>query len=161
MVAYVRAVGGVYGLSLLCPGCGLVLFGWFAGWPVSGVWFVVCLRMPMWAWFIWMVCLLAFVGFLYRADTSFPIFIGEGGAVRFSFSLGALASSICNLLGCLWGIALFGNKFLNIQKKKKKISFSSGVSPTLCLVFSVVQVLKTGTTYSSVANSQLVFGRGF
>ena len=42
-----------------------------------------------------------------------------------------------------------------------KISFSSGVSPTLCLVYSIELVLKTGTTYSSVANSQLVFGRGF
>ena len=50
----------------------------FACWPVCGVWFVVSLRMPcLWAWFIWLVCLLAFVGFLYRADAPFPIFIGE------------------------------------------------------------------------------------
>ena len=42
-----------------------------------------------------------------------------------------------------------------------RISFSSGVSPTLCLVSFVVPMLKTGTTYSSVANSQPVFGRGF
>ena len=42
-----------------------------------------------------------------------------------------------------------------------RISFSSGVSPTLCLVSFVVLMLKTGTTYSSAANSQPVFGRGF
>ena len=42
LVAYARAVGGVYGLSLLCPGCGLLLFSWCACLPVCGVWFVVC-----------------------------------------------------------------------------------------------------------------------
>ena len=39
-----------------------------------------------------------------------------------------------------------------------RISFSSGVSSTLCLVYFVVLMLKTGTTYSSVANSRPVFG---
>ena len=42
-----------------------------------------------------------------------------------------------------------------------RINFSSGVSPTLCLVSLIVLMLKTGTTYSSNANSQPVFGRGF
>ena len=64
LVAYARGVGGVC-LSLLCPGCGLVLIGWFECWPICGVWFVVCLWMPcLWAWFFfWLVCLLAYVGF--------------------------------------------------------------------------------------------------
>ena len=68
--------------------------------------------------------------------------INRGGAVRFSFSLGALASSICNLLGCLWGIALFGNKFLIIQKKKKKdirrstqsVQNINDTAPTNCVI---------------------------
>ena len=42
----------------------------------------------LWARFIWLVCLLAFVGFLYRAVASFPIFIGE---VLFVFA-GSLGS---------------------------------------------------------------------
>ena len=42
-----------------------------------------------------------------------------------------------------------------------RISSSSGVSPTQYLVYFVVLMLKKGTIYSSVAISQLVFGRGF
>ena len=70
-------MGGVC-LSLLCPGVG---FYYLVGVQVflyvgSSLWFdpgVPCL----WAWFIWLVCLLAYVGFLYRADVPFPMFIGE------------------------------------------------------------------------------------
>ena len=50
LVAYARAVGGVYGLCFV--------FG-----------------MPcMWAWFIWLGCLMAYVGFLYRAVVPSPMF---------------------------------------------------------------------------------------
>ena len=71
LVAYARAVGGVWLVSPL-PGmwaCVSLHVGLYVG-----VWVVVCLRMPcLWAWFIWLVCLLAFVGFLYRADAPSPI----------------------------------------------------------------------------------------
>ena len=41
-----------------------------------------------------------------------------------------------------------------------RISFSSGVSSALYLVYFVVLMLKTGSTYSSAAISQPVFGGG-
>ena len=41
----------------------------------------------------------------------------RGGAVRFLYSL--VAGGFVLFFSCCWGSALFGNKFLIIQKKKK------------------------------------------
>ena len=47
-------MGSGIGLFIICPVCGLVLFGWFACWQML---------------------------FLYRADAPFPMCIGEGLSV--------------------------------------------------------------------------------
>ena len=83
---------GVYGLSLLCPRCGLLLLGWCACYPVSGG--LVCVL-----FLVSPVCGLVLFGWVacwHMLDVlgccPSPIF--RGGAVRFSVSLGALASCI-------------------------------------------------------------------
>ena len=43
LVAYARAVGRVLVCLSFARGVGLILFGWFACWPVCGVWVLVCL----------------------------------------------------------------------------------------------------------------------
>ena len=84
----------VVGLSILVP--------WL---PLPGLWeglWVVSPLPGLWACFIWLVCHLAYVGFVSgRCPFSY---IYRGGAVRFSFSLWALVS--CILLDCLCGFAL-------------------------------------------------------
>ena len=44
-------------------------------------------------------------------------YVFRGGAVRISYSL--VAAGFVLFFSCCWGSALFGNKFLIIQKKKK------------------------------------------
>ena len=53
---------------------------------------------------------------LFRADAPFLCFLGE---VLSDFRLLLWPFASCTAIVCL-GIALFGNKFLIIQKKKKK-----------------------------------------
>ena len=68
LVAFARAVGGDYGLPLPC--------GMYGG---SGLWFV--LGIPcLWAWFIWLLSLLEYVGFCFGLMPIF-LFIGEGLSV--------------------------------------------------------------------------------
>ena len=110
LAAYARAVGGVYGLPLLClRRCACFLY------VESGLClFLVCLVCWL-GLFGWVACL-EYVGFLFQAVAPSPMF--RGGAVRFSVCLGALAS--CNYSWLFVGHCPFGNKFLIIQKKKKK-----------------------------------------
>ena len=90
MVSWLPVPGyGRHFVLFLCPGCGL---------PLSLVDSLVAL-------FVGFVCIgLMPLSYVYR-----------GGVVRFSFAL--VAVCIYFAIVC-WGIALFGNKFLIIQKKK-------------------------------------------
>ena len=61
-------MGRDHGLSLLCSGCGLVLFGWSDWWLVLGVW-VVCLSFARCVGLFIMVCLpVGMWLLLFRAD---------------------------------------------------------------------------------------------
>ena len=72
LAAYAWAVGGVYGLSLLCPECGLLLLGWCAYTPACGVWFVFCFWYALYAGLVYLVWLP-----VYRAGAPPPKFLGE------------------------------------------------------------------------------------
>ena len=71
----------------------------------------------MWGLVIaWLVGSCRYVEFLFRADAFFLGF--RRGAIRLYFSRVAFWLGV--LFFVCWGIALFGNKFLIIQKKKKE-----------------------------------------
>ena len=113
LAAYARAVGGVYGLSLLCPRCGLLLLGLCACYPVCGglvcVLFLVCPVCGL-GLYGWVACwhMLDFCIWLMP----FPYFLGEVLSVfRFLWEPWLLVLFV--------GHCPFGNKFLIIQKKKR------------------------------------------
>ena len=128
-------MGGV-SISLLCPGCGL-----------GFLWLVVCWPLSVGSGLLLMVLSLVPSLPSWRGRLSFfsSVFPGFGGACPTGLGIWCLLFQVvapflvlgevlsvfqvswglgapCIVIGCCWAIALFGNKFLLIQKKKKQLS---------------------------------------